>query len=162
VIAADISPAMVAAMQAKATERAAKNLECVHAGYLTYQHTGAPADFVYSRNALHHLPDFWKAIALGRMAEFLRPGGSLLLRDMVFAFEPRDAENYIDAWLDNAAERDEEGWTREELEAHLRNEHSTFNWLLEPMIEYAGFKIERATFDSLNVHASYMCSKPRH
>ena len=26
------------------------------------------ADFVYSRNALHHLPDFWKGIALARVA----------------------------------------------------------------------------------------------
>jgi len=38
------------------------NVEPVQAGFLTYQHVGE-ADFVYSRFALHHLPDFWKAVA---------------------------------------------------------------------------------------------------
>ena len=36
---------------------------------------GPPADGVYTRNALHQLPDFWKALALGRIARMLRPGG---------------------------------------------------------------------------------------
>jgi cyclopropane fatty-acyl-phospholipid synthase-like methyltransferase len=160
VIAADVSPAMVSAIQAKVTERGITNLECAHAGYLTYEHTGAPADFIYSRNALHHLPDFWKAVALRRMIELLRPGGVLLLRDIVFAFEPRDAEARIGAWLETAAGRAERGWTRDELEAHLQNEHSTFSWLLEPMIQHAGFEIERRDYDSLKIYASYICAKP--
>ena|ERR1700693_4967613 len=92
VIAVDVSPAMCAAIQNRASERNITNLECVRAGFLSYEHTGEPADFVYTRNALHHLPDFSKAIALHRMAEMLRPGGVLRLRDLVFAFEPRDAE----------------------------------------------------------------------
>jgi SAM-dependent methyltransferase len=162
VVAADVSPAMAASMQAKAMERGVRNLECVQAGWLTYEHTGTPPDFVYSRNALHHLPDFWKAIALRQVAELLRPGGFFLLRDIVFAFQPRDAEACISTWLETAAEREEEGWTREELESHVRNEHSTFNWLLEPMIQHAGFYLERAAFDSLRVYASYICVKPSH
>ncbi len=162
VVAADVSPAMIEATQAKMTELGLTNLECAHAGYLTYEHTGAPADFIYSRNALHHLPGFWKAIALSRMVDVLRPGGVLLLRDIVFAFEPRDTEARISAWLETGAVRAEEGWTRDELEAHLRNEHSTFSWLLELMIEHAGFEIERRDYDSLKVYASYICAKPRH
>lgn len=35
-------------------------------------------------------------------------------------------------------------WSRAELEEHLRDEHSTFTWLLEPMIERAGFTVEEA------------------
>ena len=42
-----------------------------------------PFDLVISEYALHHLPDFWKAVALERMAGFLRPGGTLRLRDLV-------------------------------------------------------------------------------
>lgn len=68
VIAVDVSPAMVARMQSKAAEHGITNVECVRAGYLSYRHTGVPADFIYTRNALHHLPDFWKAIALQLMA----------------------------------------------------------------------------------------------
>src|SRR6266851_5505142 len=105
------------------------------------QHAGEPADFVYTRNALHHLPDFWKAIALQRMARLLRSGGILRLRDLIFSFEPVDADRVVDAWLKAAPVRPESGWTRSELETHLRDEHSTFTWLLEPMLDRAGFEI---------------------
>ena len=46
----------------------------VPAGFLTYEHVGAPVEFVYSRNALHQLPDFWKGIALQRITAYLAPG----------------------------------------------------------------------------------------
>jgi SAM-dependent methyltransferase len=161
VIAVDVSPAMVAMIESKGAERGITNVECVQAGFLSYRHTGAPPDFVYSRNALHHLPDFWKGIALHRIAQLLRPGGVLRLRDLVYAFEPRDAEKFIGAWLDSGAERPEEGWMREEFEVHLRDEHSTFNWLLEPMIRQAGFTIEHAGYDARRIYADYVCTKSR-
>jgi ubiquinone/menaquinone biosynthesis C-methylase UbiE len=162
VIAVDPSAAMLAALEAKVSDSGISNIECVQAGFLTYEHTGDLADFVYSRHALHHLPDFWKAIALQRVFGVLRPGGVLLLRDLVFGFEPSDAEARIDAWFDNAAERADEGWTREELETHLRTEYSTFSWLLEPMIEHAGFSIVQKELDTLEIFASYVCEKPAH
>jgi SAM-dependent methyltransferase len=74
---------MLRATQVKIGETGIRNVDCVQAGFLTFQHEGEPADFVSSRNALHHLPDFWKAIALARAAQWLRPGGVLLLRDLV-------------------------------------------------------------------------------
>jgi len=157
VIAVDVSPGMIAATRAKVADRGITNVECVRAGFLSYEHKGQPPDFIYTRNALHHLPDFWKGIALGRMAELLRPGGVLNLRDLVFAFEPSDAERYIGEWLDTGTERPEDGWTREELEEHLRHEYSTFAWLLEPMIERAGFEIIRADYGNVQVYADYTC-----
>jgi SAM-dependent methyltransferase len=48
---------------------------------------GEPPHVVYSRNALHHLPDVWKAVALRRIADMLRPGGAFVLRDTVYACE---------------------------------------------------------------------------
>ena len=57
--------------------------------FLTYDHAGPPADVVDSRHALHHLPDFWKAMALSRIAGMLRSGGVLRLWDVVYAFEAR-------------------------------------------------------------------------
>ncbi len=33
-----------------------------------------PVDFVFSRSASHQLPDFWKGIALTRIAAILKPG----------------------------------------------------------------------------------------
>jgi hypothetical protein len=42
---------------------------------------------------------------------------------------------------------------------HLRDEYSTFNWLLEPMIEQAGFEIEQADYGRVRVYAEYICTK---
>jgi ubiquinone/menaquinone biosynthesis C-methylase UbiE len=74
VIAVDVSAAMLAILKEKAERLGIKNIECVKSGFLTYEHRGESADFVYSRNALHHLPDFWKALALERISSILRPG----------------------------------------------------------------------------------------
>lgn len=60
VVAVDVSPLMLKALQAKVNQQGLANVEVVQAGFLSYRHRGEPADFVYSRYALHHLPDFWK------------------------------------------------------------------------------------------------------
>ena len=73
VVAVDVSAVMLDRLRRGAEGVA--NLTCVQAGFLGYEHRGAPADGVHTRNALHHLPDFWKAIALTRIARQLRPGG---------------------------------------------------------------------------------------
>lgn len=156
VVAVDVSQAMLDLGEKEAARIGVDNVEWVQAGFLTYQHRGDPADLVYSRNALHHLPDFWKALALGRMTEFLRPGGILRLHDIVYSVGPPDVETAVKAWLANAAERPEEGWTRAELETHLREEHSTFSWLLERMLERTGFEIRDLSY-RMSVYAAYVC-----
>lgn len=162
VVAVDVSPVMLAGLAEKLARTAAGNVETVDAGFLTYRHSGEPADLVYSRYALHHLPDFWKAIALGRIAGMLRPGGVLRLWDVVYGFEPADAERRIEAWIAETVSADvERGWTRPELAEHVRDEHSTFTWLLEPMIERAGFDIADASYSESGVFARYLCRKRR-
>jgi SAM-dependent methyltransferase len=161
VVAADVSTAMLAVAGEEAARRGIENVAFVPRGFLTYEHRGEPADFVYSRNALHHLPDFWKAIALERIAGFLQPGGILFLRDIVFSFEPREAVSAVEAWLAGAAESPTRGWTRPELEEHMREEHSTFSWLLEPMLARAGFEIRDVSYRGA-VYAAYVCvHRPR-
>jgi ubiquinone/menaquinone biosynthesis C-methylase UbiE len=161
VIAVDVSPEMLALLREKAERLGIGNIECVQGGFLTYEHRGGPADVVYSRNALHHLPDFWKALALERIAAVLRQGGVLRLHDLVFSFDPRETERVIEAWLEGAAEHPESGWTRPELETHIREEHSTFSWLLEPMLERAGFEIRDASHDARRVYSAYTCIRKR-
>lgn len=156
VVAVDVSPAMLAVGSEEADRRGIRNVEFVREGFLTYEHRDAPADVVYSRNALHHLPDFWKAIALARIAGFLRPGGILRLRDLVFSFEPPGADDALEAWFAGAPDDAAEGWTRSELEEHVREEHSTFTWLLEPMLERAGFEIRDADYRGTS-YAAYVC-----
>ena len=93
VVAVDVSPVMLRRLQAKVDAAKASNVELVQSGFLSYEHGGNPADFVYSRYALHHLPDFWKAIALGRVRHILRPRGVLRLWDVVYSFNASDRSN---------------------------------------------------------------------
>ena len=156
VIAVDVSPGMVDHLRRAVADAGADNVECVQAGLLTFEPAGDAVDAVYTRNVLHQLPDFWKAIALRRIAGLLRPGGVLRLHDLVYDVDPGDAEEAIASWLDGAAPRPEDGYTADELAAHVRDEHSTFTWLLRPMLERAGFEIvdERVR---RSVYATYTC-----
>jgi ubiquinone/menaquinone biosynthesis C-methylase UbiE len=158
VVAVDVSPVMLDALRARVVAAGVANVEVVQAGFLGYEHRGAPADLVYSRYALHHLPDFWKAVALSRIRRALRPGGVLRLSDVVYDFEPSEAADRIEAWCaTGSADADVEGdWTRSELEEHVRDEHSTFTWLLEPMIRRCGFTIERADHSEDGIVAAYL------
>jgi SAM-dependent methyltransferase len=156
VVAVDTSPAMLAVARGRRDSARVANVDLAQAGFLTYEHEGEPPKLVYTRNALHHLPDFWKGLALARVHDLLAPGGTLVLRDFVYSFEPRDAEEQIGSWLARAAPTAAEGWTRAELEEHVRSEHSTFAWLLEPLLERAGFDIGEATHHN-GVYATYVC-----
>jgi SAM-dependent methyltransferase len=152
VVAVDPSPAMVAELRAR-------GLEAVEAGFLTYAHEGEPPQLVHSRNALHHLPDFWKGIALARVHDLLAPGGTFVLRDLVYSFEPAEADGRLGAWFAGAAPSRDVGWTRAELEEHVRTEHSTYTWLLEPLLEHAGFEILEAE-QRAGAYATYVCRHP--
>jgi ubiquinone/menaquinone biosynthesis C-methylase UbiE len=154
VVAVDVSGAMLTILKEKTERLGIKNIEYVQGGFLTYEHRGEPADFVNSRNALHHLPDFFKALALERIASILRPGGVLRLHDLVFSFDPREAAHIIDAWLAR-------GWTRPEIEKDIREEHITFSWLLEPMLERAGFAIQDVRHHASRCYSAYTCEKAR-
>jgi SAM-dependent methyltransferase len=158
VAAVDISPAMLEVLRRRAAAAGVANLECVQAGFLSYQHPGPPADGVYTRNALHQLPDFWKAVALDRVRGMLRPGGVLRLRDLVYDFRPSEAEEVFGRWLDGAADDPTWGYTPADLAEHIRSEHSTFRWLLEPMLAAAGFEILTADFEG-SVYGAYTCRR---
>ena len=70
----------------------------------------------------------------------LRETDSWGLPDLAFSFDPREALHASEVWLANASERPERGWARPEIEKDVREEHITFSWLLEPMLERADFE----------------------
>src|SRR5215470_16074314 len=79
VIAVDISPVMLSKLKANVARAGHANVQCVLGGFLSYEHSVEPADFVYSRWALHHLPDFRKSIALTRMHDLVASKIPILL-----------------------------------------------------------------------------------
>jgi ubiquinone/menaquinone biosynthesis C-methylase UbiE len=156
VVAVDVSPVMLQRLTAKLSAVHLAHVEVVQAGFLTYEHHGRPADVVYSRFALHHLPDFWKAVALARLRRIVRPGGVLRLWDVVYDFHPADTEARIEAWCATGGRSVDGEWSRAELEEHVRDEHATFCWLLEPMIERCGFAIEDAVYSPDGIFGTYV------
>ena len=153
VVAVDVSETMVAVVRDRADERGVENLEVVHDGFVSYDHEGEPASYVFSKNALHHLPDFWKVEALKNVGAILEPGGIFRLRDLVYSFDPAESHEAIEDWL---AEMEPTAFTDEELRNHFREEFSTYDFLLEPMLEATGFEILETSY-SRGFYAAYTC-----
>jgi SAM-dependent methyltransferase len=158
-VAVDVSPAMLARLEERVAAAALTDrVEIVRAGLLGYQHVGAPADVVHTRNTLHQLPDAFKVLALHRVAGMLRPGGLLRLHDLVYDVTPDRFASLLAAWFDGAVADPVEGYTADDLAEHVRSEHSTFTWLLEPMLAAAGFRILDRDVRR-GVYASYTCRR---
>ena len=158
VVAVDVSPAMVDSIRERAEQSNLDNITVVRAGFLSYDHALPPPDFVYTRNALHQLPDFWKVIALNRIAALIRTGGHLLIRDLVFDLEPDDVEEGIADWMSGATDDPARGFTAEELAEHVRKEFSTFTWVFEPMLQRCGFEILELS-SRRSAYGTYLCRK---
>lgn len=156
VVAVDISPVMLEVLRAKIDDSDISNIDIVRSGFLTYRHRKRRADFVYSRYALHHLPDFWKAVALQRIRNILQPGGVFRLWDVVYHFEPAEAEDRLESWCSSVESSGKDQWNRADIEEHIREEHSTYTWLLEPMIERCNFTIEEAAYSPDGFFAKYI------
>lgn len=156
VIAIDVSAAALERLEEQARQAGLTTLKPVHAGFLTYAHRGPPVDLVVTRFALHHLPDFWKGVALAHIARMLKPGGRLFLQDVVFSFDPVDHRMAIEHWIEEQAKNGNA--PRSAYEAHVRAEHSTFAWVLEALLEKAGFSIIRRELTS-PVYARYLCER---
>lgn len=156
VIAVDVSAAMVETIRQWVHEGGITNVRVVHAGFLSYEHQGAPADVMFTRNALHQLPDFWKVAALERMASMLRPGGIARIRDLIFDFDPAAANERIEAWMDGAATDPSAGSTAGELADHVRAEFNTYSWLLEQMLTKVGLDVRDRSFVR-SAYGAYTC-----
>ena len=156
VVAVDVSPVMLASLRAKVAAAGLNNVEVVEAGFLSYDHQLPLADAVYSRYALHHLPDFWKGLALQRIHAILKPGGCFRLWDVVFNFDPLDAPDRIEAWCSSGGDDVGSQWLRAELEEHIRDEYSTYTWLLEPLVTRAGFHVTAADYSGDGFFAKYL------
>jgi putative AdoMet-dependent methyltransferase len=157
VYAVDISKAMLKQARRKARKAKLSNIEFCHGGFLTYQHEADPVDAVVSVSVLHHLPDFWKLIALKRLAQMLKTNGKLYLFDVVFSFDIAGYESCIEGFIQSMTEK--MGLeARGVLNTHLRQEYSTCGWIIQGLLERAGFKIEKVDHKD-SFLAAYLCTK---
>ena len=176
-----------------------------HAGFLTYEHhngqneygddettttntattegvggAGGVVDYITTTYALHHLPDFWKQIALNRLSKLLKKNGRLHIRDVVLSTgttttdtnspsttTTTDILNQIERFvaaqtkLGNQHNEKYGLFLKDDAETHFREEFSTYDWVLEGMIERAGLTIvtKEVENDNNGVIITYLCEK---
>ena len=77
--------------------------------------------------------------------------------DVVYSFSAEDAGRKLEEWCATLTNDElDVGWTRADIEEHIRDEHSTFTWLFEPMIERSGFEIQDAIYSPDGIFAQYV------
>jgi 2-polyprenyl-3-methyl-5-hydroxy-6-metoxy-1,4-benzoquinol methylase len=154
--AVDISPAMLALAEVYARDRRAP-IRTQPAGLLSFAYQPASYDLIVSEFTLHHLPDFWKAVALSRIFGALKPGANFYLRDIVFVSMPDGSERDVEQWADfNIKNHDFE---RASVVTHMRDEYSTFGWVIERMLTETGFTLLSADYHA-PLHGTYLLRKP--
>jgi putative AdoMet-dependent methyltransferase len=155
----DVSQAMLTYSRRRTEEAGLTNIFFHHSGFLSYQHRGEPVDFVVAKFVLHHLPDFWKVAALNKINANLRMGGIFLLEDVIFSFAPESCDREIQDWIDRATSRGT-SFSKAEFEGHVRDEFSTYSWIMQSIIERTGFAIRKIDVRSSTI-SSYSCEKIR-
>jgi ubiquinone/menaquinone biosynthesis C-methylase UbiE len=84
VLAVDVSAAMVASLAARAAEDGLRNVSAEVRDLREFRLPPASVDLVVSSYALHHLSHRDKRVLVARAASWLRPGGRLVVADMMF------------------------------------------------------------------------------
>ncbi|KRQ14151.1 MULTISPECIES: class I SAM-dependent methyltransferase [Bradyrhizobium] len=153
----DISPAMIGLAEIYARDRKAK-IRTQPAGLLSFAYQPNSYDLIVSEFTLHHLPDFWKAVALSRIFNALKPGANFYLRDMVFVGMPDGVDRDVEGWADFSIKN--HGFERESVITHMRDEYSTFGWVMERMLTETGFTLVSVDYHA-PLHGTYLLRKPK-
>jgi putative AdoMet-dependent methyltransferase len=85
----------------------------------------------------------------------LRKGGRIFLADVVFSGD--HVQRAIAAWIDKMAAT-AGPQVAERIQDHVRKEYSTWGWIMEGLLQRAGFRIDRAEYSD-GVLAQYYGTK---
>lgn len=157
VCAVDVSPMMLAYAKKKAQDRGITNIEFHHAGFLTFKESPEHFDIIFTQLALHHLPDFWKSIALKNIYHLLKTGGRFFLKDVVYPGDREDYDSFFSAII-NGIEQSAGAEFTKEIIGHIRKEYSTLDWIMEDLLQRAGFSILETHVEGGFIY-TYLCTK---
>jgi ubiquinone/menaquinone biosynthesis C-methylase UbiE len=158
VYAIDVSKPMLDYAKLKAKKENIDNIEWLKYGFLTYDFPdNIKFDSIVSNAALHHLPDFWKMIAVNKIYKSLKEKGKFFLGDVIFSFKFDELNDKIDEWIKNSKNISVE--FSSETITHVRDEYSTYSWIIEGMFERIGFKFQKLNDTDANNFVAYLCSK---
>src|SRR6516165_5944668 len=153
----DISPAMLQLAERYALSRKAP-IRTRSSGLLSFAYEPNSYDLIVSEFTLHHLPDFWKAVALSRIFAALKPGANFYLRDIVFVRMPDGSERDVEEWADFNIKN--HNFERGSVATHMRDEYSTFGWVIEHMLTEVGFNLISVDYHA-PLHGTYLLQKPK-
>ncbi|WP_440946282.1 class I SAM-dependent methyltransferase [Methanosarcina sp. T3] len=156
VIAIDVSKMMINFARRKAESQNKTNIQFYNAGFLTYENHDELFDVIVTQLALHHLPDYWKMMALRRIYGMLKEEGKFYLHDVVFPSSIQNYDSYFDKIITDL-EKSAGDKIAEETEIHIKEEFSTLDWVMEGLLTGVGFYIEYIKYDGFM--ASYICKK---
>ena len=157
VYAVDISAAMLEYCREHAERQGLTNIVFCQGGLLTYEHVADLADAIVCVAVLHHLPDFWKQVAIKRCHAMLKPGGRLLLFDIVFPPWEENSGTKIEDWI-QAAGIMVDARLAQEAVIQIRDEFSTYDWIMEGIIKRSGFRIDTAEYRD-GFQTTYVCTR---
>ena len=154
VVAFDVSEAMRLYAQQKARAEGIANVEFRKGGFLNFDVGEEQFDFAFSSLALHHLNDQWKAEAVHRIGQAVRPGGLFLLVDVIWDTPGDGFCDYVTQFIPP----DLDPVMLLPLFGHIKKESSTFCWIMEGIFDRCGFDIlTKEHFGSLPM--LYLCKK---
>lgn len=96
-------------------------------------------------------------MASHRITTLLKPGGYVYLEDAIFSFPIEEYTERLPRWIEGVRARIDEELALE-AEAHVREEYSTYDWVIESMLSRVGLTYEICKKDAY--FAAYCCRKP--
>jgi putative AdoMet-dependent methyltransferase len=141
VIACDVSNAMLNYARKKADNLGIKNIEFVNGGFLNQQLPAESFDAVVSQLALHHLPEFWKSVAINNIARVLKPDGIFYLLDSILSFDIPFYNKTITNILE-FAQKKMSSRIADEIAINIRDEYPAYDWVIENLLLKNGLRIE--------------------
>ena len=160
VYAVDISEHMLKLARAKAATAHAGNITFMHAGFLTFEIEAGTCDHAVATAALHHLPDFWKMVAVRRIYRVLKDGGRLYLGDLAHSFDIDEYEKVFTRDLEEMRTRTGDEGLVEDAVTTIREEFGTFDWIMEGILTRAGFRVDEKQVRS-QTWVNSVCTKTR-
>ncbi len=157
VVATDISDIMLKLAAERAGKMGVRNIRFEKGGFLNGGALDEKFNRVITQRAFHHVPDFWKQIALMNIYRVLNPGGIFYLDDVIYTFKAEDYEHEFDGWIEvvKGIFGQENAYTAEN---HILKEYSHFDWVMEGMLERTGFEIIQKILPD-KFFAQYVCRK---
>ncbi|NPV00144.1 MAG: class I SAM-dependent methyltransferase [Brevinematales bacterium] len=157
VTALDISDIMIKLGWEYAADRGVKNITYIKSGFLDFDGEPGSFDAVITQRAFHHIPDFWKQVALIKINTLLKMNGVFYLDDVVFSFKPTEHIRAIEGWYETVKGLFGEKNVYTAVN-HIQKEYSTFTWIIEGMLKEAGFSIEKR-IQKDEFFSNYICRK---